>query len=135
MPTYRNTDSIPHVLPGYPCLEPGEDRETYKYVWPIPSGIQLVSHEPRTNTPVTIYSDTLPSGDINTLPAYASITINNETGGDVTIVFNEDTDNPLVLPPSAFLEIDLDDDYYVLSATSTGGGKLHIMGFRSSDCT
>jgi hypothetical protein len=127
MPTYHNTSESIRVLTGYPSLAPGETRAVWKYVSPLPDGVELVSHEPYTKTPTKL-SDSLPSDDL-TVVGYTSITIYNKTNADVSVSFNERDSDALLMPSGAYENFDCDNDILTVSITGSGTGDCYVWGY------
>lgn len=135
MPTYRNTTDAPITPPGQKTVPAGAVFTTIGDVYidtsiPALAGLELVSHSPRSKTPVKLFSGTLPSGTISDLPAYSSIQLLNKSGNDITVAFNGDSQNGLIYPDGTFLQIELEAAFYSMAVTGSGAGSVHVWGLK-----
>jgi hypothetical protein len=99
MPTYRNTDTDPRLFPRVSTPIPaGSDTPAVPgYIWPVPKYFELVSDEPKRPTPWVELADDLIANleTLTSLAQYAQIKVVNQSGADLSIVPNGDTDNPM----------------------------------------
>lgn len=126
MPKYRNDGTTTLIIGGKELL-PGATMETTKYVKDR-AGLTIVDHAPRY-TPRLLLEDSLPTETVSGLVDYSSITIVNDCNSVVRMVFNEDTDNALVVFAQSHIDIDLDDTVYSISFTGSGTGTVYMWGY------
>lgn len=129
MPTYQNNGSTIACI-GSVAIRPGETKETPVYADPGYTDLELVSHSPRSNSPVKLFGEVLPSGAISGLAQYAVLQIYNKTGDDITVTWNENISDQQIFPNGWWGEIDLNGDYNSISVTGTGSGNLYLWVYR-----
>ena len=132
MPTWRNDNLISKWFPGTQGLiEPDQIFTTIKYPYPRPSGFTLISHEPRKHRPwELIFADELPAQIESGCAKFAQIEILNKSGALVTLIANEDTAHPRVIPDGEFRIIEQDYEIDALEVTGEGGAMVYIYGMR-----
>jgi hypothetical protein len=129
MPTYKNNGSKIAWI-GSVTVRPDETRETAVYADPGHTDLELVSHSPRSNYPVKLFGDVLPSGAISDLARYGVLQIYNKTGEDITVTWNNDTTDQQVFPNGWWGEIDLNGDYDSIAVTGNGSGNVYLWAYR-----
>jgi len=132
MPTVRNDGTKPVVI-GSEIVGPGIGPVAVKkYPHPDQTDVVLVSDEPRTNTPVLLFGDTLPSGTIDGLAAYRYLDVYNKSGNDITIVYNGDTDNADIWPNGTRFVRTNFQDYHSMTITGDGTTNVYVWGTKAS---
>jgi hypothetical protein len=144
MPHYTNTDSSAHRFPGYDdgngsnSAAAGTVVLSWDYVWPIPTGFELTSHnDPNGNkrSPwTTLHNAVLGAGvTLTDLEQYDLIRIVNGSGDDISIVANEDTDALIVSNGGTFSYVQPKDkkDLSKLVITGSGSTAINVTGWNS----
>lgn len=134
MPTYTNGNETARPFPGYSGrVESGASVQVIKYAYPVPSGFTLASHLPRTHLPWDkLHAGTLPVSIDDGLAKFAQIEIINKSGAVVTVVANDDTDHPRVIPDGEFRIIEHDHEIDAIDITASGSpaGFVYVYGMR-----
>jgi hypothetical protein len=130
MPTYTNTSEAIITPPGYKTLAPGETLRSNKYLYPVPTGIEFASHEPRVSLPwITKYAGSLAAFEVLTgLAQFRSIVITNNTGNVIEIVANADSDNILYVLNGSTWPIDQNKEIETLDISGSGEGSVYVFG-------
>ena len=129
MPTVRNNGTSAKMV-GAQIIPPGATAETTKYPHPDQTDLEITSHEPQSNTPVLLFSGTLPSGDIEGLAAYSELHIYNKSGADISVAYNDDTENAHTFPDGVWMPWDANGNYGIASITGAGAGDVEMWGIK-----
>lgn len=132
MPTYTNGNAVAKPFPGYSGrVEAGADVQVIKYAYPVPSGFTLTSHLPRTHLPwEKLHAGALPVAIDEGVAKFAQVEILNKSGAVISVVANDDTDEPYVIPDGEYRLISQDCEIDAIDITGDGGELVYVYGRR-----
>lgn len=137
MPSYRNTDTVPHALPGVGSAQPGDILSTIdgKYIHPLPPHFELVS-DAACPFP-TLWSGPIAATVISGLLQYAQIFVSNDSGAELDIMFNGDAgsdnpDNTFKLADGTTQPFESDRDIDRMSFAGTGDGNIYVYAVKGT---
>jgi hypothetical protein len=128
--TYTNETEDSVQLPDGTKYEPGQTRERAKYHRDL---LSLSLMEQRWAPWKTLLAEPVPASVAGGLALYNQLIIVNGTGDDLTVVANEDDDNPLTLLADMTWPISQDREINTLEFEGDGSGNVYLYGMRGAE--
>jgi len=124
MPVYRNDTSETRTPSGGLSVFPGRLLVTQKYLRD-PDGLTLIEHG---LSPIQTLHKEPPPASLTGLAKYGQIIIDNQSGNDITLVFNEDDEAPVIVHDRQPYPIEQELDIETLDITGDGVLNVYVYG-------